>query len=65
MTCQVKLAELEAELTEMNANGEKLQRSYNELVEYKIVLRKVWIFFAALIKLTMLVLLVPMDIFAS
>lgn len=25
----------------MNANGEKLQRSYNELVEFKLVLQKV------------------------
>lgn len=39
--CQVKLAELEAELVEINANGEKLQRAYNELVEYKLVLQKV------------------------
>ncbi|XP_028767898.1 V-type proton ATPase subunit a2 [Neltuma alba] len=42
---EVKLAELEAELTEMNANGEKLQRSYNELVEYKLVLQKASEFF--------------------
>lgn len=39
--CQVKLGELEAELIEINANSEKLQRSYNELVEYKLVLQKV------------------------
>lgn len=39
----MKLGELEAELIEMNANGEKLQRSYNELVEYKLVLQKVWL----------------------
>lgn len=38
---QVKLEELEAELIEMNANGDKLQCSYNELVEYKLVLQKV------------------------
>lgn len=38
---KVKLGELEAELIEMNANGEKLQRNYNELVEYKLVLQKV------------------------
>lgn len=25
----------------MNANGDKLQRSYNELVEYRLVLKKV------------------------
>jgi len=29
----------------MNTNNEKLQRSYNELVEYKLVLNKVWLFF--------------------
>lgn len=40
---QVKLGELEAELIELNANGEKLQRTYNELVEYKLVLEKVWL----------------------
>lgn len=38
---QVKLGDLEAELVEINANGEKLQRSYNELAEYKLVLKKV------------------------
>lgn len=37
----MKLGELEAELTEMNANNGKLQRTYNELVEYKLVLQKV------------------------
>ncbi|MCI17857.1 vacuolar proton ATPase a3-like, partial [Trifolium medium] len=37
---EIKLAEIESELTEMNANGEKLQRTYNELVEYKLVLQK-------------------------
>ncbi|KAL0351812.1 UNVERIFIED_CONTAM: V-type proton ATPase subunit a2 [Sesamum calycinum] len=37
---QVKLGEYEAELLEMNANTEKLQRSYNELLEYKLVLQK-------------------------
>ncbi|XP_021286533.1 V-type proton ATPase subunit a3 [Herrania umbratica] len=44
---EVKLGELEAELIEMNANGEKLQRSYNELVEYKLVLEKAGEFFAS------------------
>ena len=39
---QVKLAELEAELQEINANNEKLQHTYSELLEYKLVLRKVW-----------------------
>lgn len=38
---KVKLGELEAELAEMNTNTEKLQRSYNELLEYKLVLQKV------------------------
>ncbi|XP_057501971.1 V-type proton ATPase subunit a3 [Actinidia eriantha] len=42
---EVKLGELEAELIEINANGEKLQRSYNELVEYKLVLQKAGEFF--------------------
>lgn len=37
----MKLGELEAELIEMNANNDKLQRSHNELVEYMLVLRKV------------------------
>ncbi|XP_014493981.1 V-type proton ATPase subunit a3 [Vigna radiata var. radiata] len=42
---EVKLTEIESELVEMNANGEKLQRSYNELVEYKLVLQKAGEFF--------------------
>ncbi|KAK9942683.1 hypothetical protein M0R45_008336 [Rubus argutus] len=42
---EVKLGELEAELIEINANGEKLQRSYNELIEYKFVLQKAGEFF--------------------
>ncbi|XAR72783.1 hypothetical protein NMG60_11019541 [Bertholletia excelsa] len=42
---EVKLGDLEAELIEINANGEKLQRSYNELVEYKLVLQKAGEFF--------------------
>ncbi|KAG4385147.1 hypothetical protein AAZX31_12G037600 [Glycine max] len=41
----LELTEIESELTEMNANGEKLQRSYNELVEYKLVLQKAGEFF--------------------
>ncbi|XVE67023.1 hypothetical protein DITRI_Ditri08aG0127000 [Diplodiscus trichospermus] len=40
---EVKLGELEVELIEMNANGEKLQCSYNELLEHKLVLLKVWL----------------------
>ncbi|XP_004507485.1 V-type proton ATPase subunit a2 [Cicer arietinum] len=42
---EIKLTEIESELTEMNANGEKLQRSYNELLEYKLVLQKAGDFF--------------------
>ncbi|KAL8160661.1 hypothetical protein V2J09_002198 [Rumex salicifolius] len=42
---EVKLAELEAELTEINANNGNLRRTYNELVEYKLVLLKAGEFF--------------------
>ncbi|XP_057490117.1 V-type proton ATPase subunit a3-like [Actinidia eriantha] len=42
---EVKLGELEAELLEMNANSEKLQRAYSELLEYKLVLQKAGEFF--------------------
>lgn len=38
---QVKFGELEAELSETNVVNDKLQRSYNELVEYKLLLDKV------------------------
>ena len=38
---QVTLGELEAELSETNVVNDKLQRSYNELVEYKLLLDKV------------------------
>ncbi|KAG8473681.1 hypothetical protein CXB51_035988 [Gossypium anomalum] len=44
---EVKLGELEAELVEMNANGDKLQRGYNELLEYKLVLQKAGEFFTS------------------
>ncbi|XP_019415420.1 PREDICTED: V-type proton ATPase subunit a3-like isoform X1 [Lupinus angustifolius] len=44
---EVKLRELEAELLEINANNEKLQHSYNELLEYKLVLEKVGEFFSS------------------
>nr|GLL33862.1 V-type proton ATPase subunit a1-like [Ipomoea trifida] len=37
---EVQLAEHEHELIEMNANSEKLQKSYNELLEFKMVLQK-------------------------
>lgn len=40
----MKLGELEAEVVEVNANNEKLQRQYNELLEYKLVLLKVCFF---------------------
>lgn len=42
---EIRLGELEAELVEINANSEKLQRSYNELAEYKLVLHKAGEFF--------------------
>ncbi|GAB4837861.1 V-type proton ATPase subunit a2 [Ancistrocladus abbreviatus] len=42
---EVKLGELEVELTEINANNEKLQRTHNELIEYKLVLEKAGEFF--------------------
>ncbi|PIN10703.1 Vacuolar H+-ATPase V0 sector, subunit a [Handroanthus impetiginosus] len=37
---EIQLAEHEHELIEMNANSEKLQQTYNELLEYKMVLQK-------------------------
>ncbi|OAY37934.1 V-type proton ATPase subunit a1 [Manihot esculenta] len=37
---EVQLAEHEHELIEMNSNSEKLQKSYNELLEFKMVLQK-------------------------
>ncbi|XP_019152996.1 PREDICTED: V-type proton ATPase subunit a3-like isoform X2 [Ipomoea nil] len=42
---EVKLGELEAELLEMNENSEKLERSYNELLEYRLVMQKAGEFF--------------------
>lgn len=45
---EVKLEELETESVELNANNENLQRSYNELLEYKLVLRKQASFFTLL-----------------
>ncbi|KAG2240148.1 hypothetical protein Bca52824_091030 [Brassica carinata] len=44
---ELKLGELEAELVEINANNDKLQRSYNELIEYKLVLEKAGEFFSS------------------
>ncbi|XP_042508685.1 V-type proton ATPase subunit a2 [Macadamia integrifolia] len=43
---EIKLGELEAELIEINANNEKLQRAYYELLEYKLVLEKAGEFFS-------------------
>ncbi|KAL6532642.1 V-type proton ATPase subunit a1 [Orobanche hederae] len=37
---EIRLAEHEHELIEMNTNGEKLQQAYNELLEFKMVLQK-------------------------
>ncbi|KAK1304614.1 Vacuolar proton ATPase a3 [Acorus calamus] len=37
---EIKLEEIEAELIEVNANNERLQRSYSELKEYMLVLQK-------------------------
>ncbi|OVA18169.1 ATPase [Macleaya cordata] len=37
---EIRLSEHERELTEMNANSKKLRQTYNELLEFKIVLQK-------------------------
>ncbi|EOY33126.1 Vacuolar proton ATPase A1 isoform 1 [Theobroma cacao] len=37
---EIQLAEHEHELIEMNSNSEKLRQTYNELLEFKIVLQK-------------------------
>ncbi|RWR76903.1 V-type proton ATPase subunit a1 [Cinnamomum micranthum f. kanehirae] len=37
---EIQLAEHETELIEMNANSEKLRQTYNELLEFKLVLLK-------------------------
>ncbi|XP_020179748.1 V-type proton ATPase subunit a3 isoform X1 [Aegilops tauschii subsp. strangulata] len=42
---EIKLGEFEAELTEVNTNNRKLQRTYNELVEYNVLLEKTGEFF--------------------
>ncbi|KAL4588854.1 hypothetical protein LXL04_001751 [Taraxacum kok-saghyz] len=44
---EARLGELESELIEINTNNEKLQRSYNEFTEYKLVLQKAGEFFKA------------------
>ena len=38
---QIQLAEHEHELIEINHNSEKLRQTYNELLEFKMVLQKV------------------------
>ncbi|XP_010555275.1 PREDICTED: V-type proton ATPase subunit a3-like [Tarenaya hassleriana] len=48
---EVKLGDLEGELVEINANNDKLQRSYNELVEYKLVLQKAGEFFSSALQI--------------
>ena len=40
-----RLARLESEVTEHNANSERLQRSYNELLELQLVLERAGLFF--------------------
>ncbi|KAK4255033.1 hypothetical protein QN277_008087 [Acacia crassicarpa] len=44
---EAQLAEHEHELNEMNSNSEKLQQTYNELLEFKIVLQKACGFLAS------------------
>ncbi|KAM7265751.1 hypothetical protein ACFE04_003434 [Oxalis oulophora] len=44
---EIKLEELEGELVEVNTNQDKLQRTYNELVEYQLVLQKAGEFFSS------------------
>lgn len=38
---QIQLGEHEHELIEMNSNSDRLRQSYNELLEFKMVLQKV------------------------
>ncbi|CAG9463900.1 unnamed protein product [Pedinophyceae sp. YPF-701] len=42
---EVRLADLERELLDMNANNERLERTYDELVELEIVLNRAGAFF--------------------
>ncbi|KAI9077100.1 hypothetical protein K1719_040922 [Acacia pycnantha] len=44
---EYQLAEHEHELIELNSNSEKLRQSYNELLEFKIVLQKAFGFLAS------------------
>ncbi|XP_023007034.1 V-type proton ATPase subunit a1-like isoform X2 [Cucurbita maxima] len=41
---EIRLADHEHELIEMNSNSEKLRQSYNELLEFKMVLQKASVF---------------------
>jgi hypothetical protein len=41
LVLQARLGEHEHELLEMNTNSDKLQQTYNELLEFKLVLSKV------------------------
>ncbi|KAG6605514.1 V-type proton ATPase subunit a1, partial [Cucurbita argyrosperma subsp. sororia] len=41
---EIRLADHEHELIEMNSNSEKLRQSYNELLEFKVVLQKASVF---------------------
>ncbi|TVU02353.1 hypothetical protein EJB05_52138 [Eragrostis curvula] len=41
---EAKLGEYEHELLEMNTNSDKLQQTYNELLEFKLVLTKSFVF---------------------
>lgn len=42
---ETRLGELEGEVIEVNTNSEKLQRTYNELLEYMLVLKRAGEFF--------------------
>ena len=42
---ETRLARLETEVTEQNGNYERLQRSYNELLELQLVLERAGLFF--------------------
>lgn len=44
---EVKLGELETELLEINSNSDRLLRSYSELLEFQLVLKKAGIFFSS------------------
>lgn len=43
LVLQARLGDHEHELLEMNTNSDKLQQTYNELLEFKLVLTKVLI----------------------